>query len=354
MNLLMVTRRVDIDDERVGFVHRLIERLAERVDELGVICLECGRIELPARVRVFSMGKEKGNRRFTEFMNYQRALAAMLPRAEVIFGHMNPIYTILAAPWSKLMRRKLVMWYAHGSVSHRLRLAHFLADEVATSTPEGFRLPSRKLRIIGQCIDTQLFHPAAERRPQERINLLSLGRLSPVKNVECILQAMYILIHKWNISHVHLQIAGSPATPEQADYSRMLQDMVTELGLNERVSFIGPVNYRKTVDFYQSAHIFINQSNTGSLDKAILEAMACGCLPLSCNQAYVAWTTGHHLRMLNTHDNNPQTLADGITRLIKLEPDKRRALEMRVRQLVVDEHNMEVFLDRLLGVFKNG
>lgn len=354
MNLLMVTRRVDVDDDRVGYTHRLINCLAKRVAGLGVICLERGRVELPPEVRLFSMGKEKGYGRLREFMNYQRALAVLAPKADVIFGHMNPIYTILAAPWAKLFRRKLVMWYAHGHVSRQLKLAHLFVDKVVTPTPESFRLPSRKLQVIGHAIDTRLFHPAPEQQPTNgTINLLSVSRLSPVKDIECILQALYTLIHQHNISKLHLRIVGGPGTPKQVEYVEMLRGMANDLGLDDKVSFVGAVGYQETVRFYQSAHLFLSMSRTGSLDKSNLEAMACGCLPLSCNQAQAAWMNREGFGLLNTPEGDAQALAQNMCRLLEMEPAKRQVMQEKVRRMVVKEHDVEDFVERLCRVFEN-
>jgi glycosyltransferase involved in cell wall biosynthesis len=180
MNVLMVTQRLDMDDDVLGFVHGFIKCLSNKVAGLGIICLEQGRTDLPAKVKIFSMGKEQGRGRLGRFINYQRAMAHLAPKAQVIFGHMNPVYTILAAPWAKLFRRKMVMWYAHGYVGNRLKLAHWLADSVVTATSAGFRIPSHKVRVIGQCIDTNRFYPSPQKRPKGCFKLLSLGRISPV------------------------------------------------------------------------------------------------------------------------------------------------------------------------------
>lgn len=353
MNLLMVTRKVDMDDDRVGFVYRLIQCLSGHVSNLGVICLERGRTDLPANVQIFSMGKEKGYGRLKEFFNYQRALLTLAPESEVIFGHMNPIYTILAAPWAKLLHRKLVMWYAHGYVSNQLQVAHYLADQVVTSTPRGFGLASQKVKTIGQCIDTDLFYPAPEKRPEPYINLLSVSRLSPTKNIDLILKALDVLIHQFNYKNLRLNIVGAPATTEQNAYLKMLLDLTKELKLEKFVNFVGAVNYQKTVEFYQSSHVFVNMSNTGSLDKAILEAMSGGCLPISCNQAFTEWISEEELNIFTTPEDDYNSLALNLSFLVKLEAARRMALENQVRQLVVDNHNIEDFINRLYRVFEN-
>ncbi len=352
MNLLMVTRRVDMDDDVVGYAHGLINCLAKKVAWLGVICLERGHVELPVKVQLFSMGKEKGYGRLREFMNYQRALAYLAPKADVIFGHMNPVYTILAAPWAKFLRRKLVMWYTHAHVSRQLKLAHLLVDRVVTATKTGFQLPSHKVSIIGHAIDTSLFRPEPKKKANNSIKLLSLGRFSPVKNIECMLKAMQILISDRNINKLTLDVVGGPGTPEHIEYSKMLHRMVSDLGLEKNVSFVGPVTYQNTIGFFRSADIFLHLTPY-SLDKALLEAMACGCLPISCNQAYTNWVSDLGLDMLAVSNGNPRALAQKIVQLSEAKPIQRHAMQDKVRRLVVEKHDLEGFVERLCRVFED-
>jgi len=59
MKLLIVTQKVDIQDDNLGFFHRWIEGFAEHYESIVVICLQKREFNLPANVRVLSLGKEK-------------------------------------------------------------------------------------------------------------------------------------------------------------------------------------------------------------------------------------------------------------------------------------------------------
>lgn len=49
--------------------------------------------------------------------------------------------------------------------------------------------------------------------------------------------------------------------------------------MGDSVYLVGAVANRNIIPFLQEADLFVNTSHTGSLDKAIVEAMACG-LPI--------------------------------------------------------------------------
>ena len=119
----------------------------------------------------------------------QRIVARLCLRGEIdaVLAHMGPVFAVAAAPIARLAGRPTFLWYAHGHVSPLLRLAHVLVDGVGTSTPEGFRIASPKVTITGQGIDLERFRPAEHLPEHER--LLSVGRFSPVKRYETVMEA---------------------------------------------------------------------------------------------------------------------------------------------------------------------
>ena len=59
MRLLILTQKVDINDDILGFFHRWIEEFAKRCEKVIVICLQEGRHDLPSNVKVLSLGKRE-------------------------------------------------------------------------------------------------------------------------------------------------------------------------------------------------------------------------------------------------------------------------------------------------------
>jgi glycosyltransferase involved in cell wall biosynthesis len=99
---------------------------------------------------------------------------------------------------------------------------------------------------------------------------------------------------------------------------------------------------------YQGAHLMLNVSGTGSLDKAVLEAMACGLPVITANEAYTPLLHNWRDQLLIPPDA-PDMLADKIQAMMKRTPDARRALGDELRAIVVRDHS----LDRLAGVLMN-
>jgi hypothetical protein len=58
MKLLVITQKIDIDDDILGFFHRWVEKFAENLDRVYVICLWEGKHSLPRNVKVYLACRE--------------------------------------------------------------------------------------------------------------------------------------------------------------------------------------------------------------------------------------------------------------------------------------------------------
>jgi glycosyltransferase involved in cell wall biosynthesis len=105
----------------------------------------------------------------------------------------------LAAPIAKARNALTLLWFAHPSDSWRLALAERLADRILTSIPGSYPRRSRKVRVIGQAIDTDRFAlaPPPGRRDAE-LRLVAIGRMSKAKRYDLALEVVTSLSYtRW-------------------------------------------------------------------------------------------------------------------------------------------------------------
>jgi glycosyltransferase involved in cell wall biosynthesis len=348
LRVLMITQKVDLDDDLLGFTHTWVQALAERVGHLHVLALSVGRHELRENVTLYSMGKERGAGRLRRLVNFTRVVAPLvLRRVDVVFVHMVPLYAVLAAPWAKLARMPMVLWYTHKSVTRTLKLAHQLVDRVVTASPESFRLPSNKVMVIGHGIDTELFKPAEGPRPGRPFTVLSVGRLSPIKDYGTLIEAADILVNQQGQRELRFVVVGDVGTPEQVAYRERLLAEVQRRGLNDCFEFVGAVPYQQVVEYYQQADLFVNLSHTDSLDKAVLEAMACGVVPLTCNPAFAPLLDALAPRLMFPA-GNAEGLTDRIARLIEFLEMERKTIGKKAQSIVIRQHSVQGLVERLV------
>jgi len=257
MKLLICTQTVDTGDSDLGFFVRWIEEFAKHCEKVTVICLREGKHSLPANVRVYSLTSKN---KFPRAFQLIRSAVALRKEYTSVFVHMNPEYIVVAGMLWRLMNKRIVLWYTHKSVNLKLRVAAFLTDVIFTASKESFRLKSKKVRVMGHGIDTDFFTPDPSIARGDW--WLTAGRLNKSKRHD-------IAIHMAARAGKELHIIG--AGPELSN----LETLTRKLGV--RATFLGGLSHMQVRDEFHRADRFLHTSETGSLDKMILEAVACGC-----------------------------------------------------------------------------
>ncbi len=347
MKLLMITRRVDKDDAQAGFTYVWVQKMGQHINSLKVICLEKGNIKgLSDNIEVFSMGKEKGKNRLREFINFHRGVFRFIGGIDGIFCHQNPEYTILIGPWAKIFRKKIISWYSHKEINWRVRLMAFFADKVITPTKEGFGLKSDKKMVFSHGINIDLFRPGFSRDKDGKFKIISVGRISPIKNYETLIEAIETIRDQIDIK---VDIIGGPGIQEQEIYFNKLKWIVKDKDLDKVIEFKGLVPNQELPKYYQESDLSINLCPTGSPDKAVLESMASGLPVLVCNRTFEA-DIEHYSEQLLFKEKDSKDLARKILNLAA--NNQLKEIGLFLRQRVVRNHNLDNLVSKIIGLFK--
>ncbi len=349
MRLLVLNPVTDVDDPVRGFTAGWIDALARRVESVQVITMLAGRFALPGNVRVHSMGKEKGFGEPRRLLELQRHLWSIHggDSIDACFSHMSPMLTVVAAPLLKLWRVPIVMWYAHRQVTARVRIANFLSDRVVSVNETSYRLGEDKFTPLGHGIDLRLFSSNGRIFEGPPL-LLSVGRISPIKDQLTLVEAVSLLRARGH--DVRCALVGDEER-SYLDYSKRLRQRVADLALNGAVEFVGPVPGEEVAGWYRRCFVHVNLCPTGALDKAPLEAMACGAPSLVCNEGFRS-TLGRWAGHLLFEYGSPADLAAKVEGLLQMGEADRDRMGDDLSRSVADSHGLEGFADRLIEVLE--
>lgn len=350
MKVLMMTPTVDPFDPVHGFAYTWIERIAEQADELSIITLVQRNPEPNREFEVYPLGI-KGNR-LSKWLYLNRLLYRLVPQVDLIFTHMYPVFPVLTWPFAHLFAKPLVMWRCHnGHISLMTRLSHALVNLVVTASEESFRIRSRKVRIIGHGIDVERFSTTSTPASKGGATILSVGRISPVKDYTTLIEAAAIMVSEYGMKDVKLVIVGGPASVAEERYLDMVKKLAREKRIEEKVEFVGPVPYNQVPEFYHRADLFASASQTGSIDKVVLEAMASGIPIVTCNEAFFPFF-GDYCPMLTFKKGESHDLAKKMVALYSLPEEEKGRIYSFLRGIVETEHSLDVWLPRLISVFR--
>lgn len=171
------------------------------------------------------------------------------------------------------------------STIERLRRAHgvvtnsqFNLDFIETRLGESM---IGKVQWVYNSIPLSKLMPVNRKDMHQGIRILSVGRLVPKKGFDTLLSSITRLPASLT---VECRIVGG-SDSRSSEWKKYLEQTAHELGIEERVSFLGPLSFAEVVQQYQWADVLVLASSIpedGDIDvtpNVILETMAMG-LPI--------------------------------------------------------------------------
>ncbi len=334
MRLLVVTQAVDRHDPVLGFFHDWLAAFGRKTSGVEAIAQRVGAHLLPAdSVRVHSLHKEHGRTRAFQVVRFWILAWRLRARYDAVFVHMTPVWAVLGGPLWMLLGKPVYLWYEARGGGWALRVGMWFARKVFSASARGMPMKTGKSVIVGHGIDTQLFAPDGRVRDPEVV--LTVGRVTRSKRLPLIISCFAALPPR-----TLLRVVGGPITE---DDHRLLDELKADLekrNLLARVEF-GPLPQTGLVPLLRGAGLFLHASET-ALDKALLEAMACGCPVLSCAAVAQGFLPEACVA-------TPETFTARAQALLVLSAPEREALGEQLHVVVARDHGLPRLVDRLLA-----
>lgn len=340
--IVFITQVVDPADPNLGATRAKIAALARRVDEVVVLCDRGLDGALPDNCRVRTFG---ASRRSLRALRYFTAVVEELRvRPVAVVGHMVPLYTVAAAPFVRLRRVPLMLWYTHWKSHAVLRVATFVCTDLLSLDERSFPLRSRKVHGIGHGIDLDEFpcqplNPTAGRP----LRVMSLGRYTPPKKLDELIEGVRIARERG--LDVRIDVYGTTGAPPLEEYKRQLEEIVARPEYRDFASVGGSIPRTELPPVYGQADIVA--SDFISPDKVVLEACA-SCRPvLASDKSFDRLFVGIEPPLAFVR-GRPETFADGIEALARLSDEERHALGETLRERVRTQHSVDTWADAIL------
>jgi glycosyltransferase involved in cell wall biosynthesis len=224
----------------------------------------------------------------------------------------------------------------------------FLSKARKVETLEFFDLNENNLscHIVPAGVNIKRFFPSCETQNNDtQLKIITVCRLTPDKNVQCVLKAIKEL-DLFDVP-VTLTIVG------EGDYDSNLKLLTRDLGIDSYVSFVGR---QENIELWYRAHdVFVLPSLYEGFGSVYIEAMASGlpCIAISNKTGKYSVAADEIIvdgfNGLLMKQDNPSELRD---LLAKLQSDKLQLKEMgiRARQTVEKSFMWKHKIDALLMI----
>lgn len=326
MRLLICTQIMDKNDPiALGFFHRWVEELAKYFEHIDVICLKAGTHTLPMNVHVHSLGKEGGVNMCKYIFRFYRYLFVLRNSYDRVFVHMNPHYILLGGLWWRIAGIPISFWRNHAHMNLMTRIAAVFARKIFYTSP--FACTSRYAHAVQMPVGIDLTRFTEKETHREgKIKVLFLGRLSPVKRAEIFIEAGKVLGAEYE-----MHLYGDD--PEEGGvYLQKLKNMA-----GENIFFHSAIKNELTPDIYRAHDIYVNLTPEGSMDKTVLEAVACGVWVIVTNTSFSKVVSRYSILANATGVG----LAEKITQVASISDKEKSELTKRAIQVVAEDHSLE-------------
>ncbi len=230
-------------------------------------------------------------------------------------------------------------------------------DALIATSPQAASYLERPARVIMHGVDTEVFHPAADRRALRAALGLDpaavlvgcFGRVRAQKGVDLLVEAGLRLLP----SRPDVQIVFTGRiTGEHQAFVEGLRRRIAEAGLTERIRFLGELPWEEVVRHYQAMDVFCAPARWEGFGLTPLEAMACGVPAIGARVgAYAAL-----IRDGETGSLIPPDDAGALTEALRHWLDDapaREAAGRAARAHVVANHGIEAEARAIVSVYRD-
>lgn len=256
-----------------------------------------------------------------------RLAAAGRGRRPLVFTH-HTLYEeyVHYAPWvPRSLARRWVRW-------HVVRFCNRCDAVVAPSRAVHDLLRARGVRSRVEVVPTAALDldalarippadPSERGIPRGTPVVLCAGRMAPEKSMEVVVEAF---ARTPSLQEARLVLAGGGPSLDG------LRRLAARLGLDHRVTFLGPLPWEGVVAWMKAAQVFAFASRTETQGLVVAEALACGTPVVAVRAGGVAEVVDHGRTGLLT-DPSPDSLGRAVALLLG-DPRLRREMAERARQ----------------------
>lgn len=239
-----------------------------------------------------------------------------------------------------------------------LCISQYMADDIMSKCNPIGPVPSDKVKLLFNCIDTSMFHPIEPSKlsvskssfgisDSSKI-ILFAGRITWEKGIDKILEALDFI----HTANVELLIVGdmNMDAKEKSPYSQKLQEMANMHGA--KIHFTGYIAHNKLPEVYNLADIAVLPSMWEEpAGLTMIEAMACGTPVITTRSGGIPEYVGNAAVVLDRTQNLSKEIAKSVDLLLR---DKRMYDDYSLRGIkrIQSHFSSENYIDKFVKLIE--
>jgi len=228
-------------------------------------------------------------------------------------------------------------------------------EDEAQELVHGYGADPQRVRVVPPGVDLGMFQPVDRAEARRKIGygagriLLLVGRLERLKGVEIAIRSLGLLRDRQH-DDVRLLILGEDSHEGDESEKDRLKAIAAEVGVRDRVDFIGSIAQHELPYFYAAADVCVMPSYSESFGLVALEAQACGCPVVASGVSGLRSVVRDEVSGYLIDEQDPAAYAERIGRLLE---NGELAQQMGRRgRLLAQRFSWTRTADRLEGLFE--
>ncbi len=243
-----------------------------------------------------------------------------------------------------------------GELAQQADLLIASTSDEAQELIEGYGADPERVSVVPPGVDLGMFQPMDRGVARRKIGygsgrlLLFVGRLERLKGVEVAIRALALLRDRRH-DDVRLLILGEDSHEGEESEKERLKAIASEVGVRDRVDFVGSVAHHELPYFYAAADVCVMPSYSESFGLVALEAQACGCPVVASGVSGLRSVVRDEVSGYLIDEHDPAAYAERIGRLLE---NSELAQQMGRRgRLLAQRFSWTRTADRLDELFEN-
>jgi glycosyltransferase involved in cell wall biosynthesis len=138
-------------------------------------------------------------------------------------------------------------------------------------------IKKEKIEYLPNGIPEEFFYLKLKKNNKTK-QILFLGRIAPIKDIETLVKAFFICSKK--DKNIKLNLVG----PVEKEYGEKIKNLVNKLNLQDNVIFSGPIyDLKKKIRIIDDSNVFVLPSKREAMPQSLIEAMARKKITISSN-----------------------------------------------------------------------
>jgi len=220
-----------------------------------------------------------------------------------------------------------------------------LSEYSRKNISKSYFIPQSKINVMYGGVNISFIRARQSKEKGDNFVLLFCGRLNgphEQKGVDILLRAMPLIIKE---HPVILEIIGTGSRAGK------YQALARKLRIENKVRFLGFIEYNKLPEYYSNADLFVLPSRRESFGLTLAEAMASGLPVVSTNVTAIPEVVKDGENGILVPPNDPEKFAGAVNSLLD-NPERMRKMGIKGRERVKENFTWEKVAERVLKYYE--